>query len=180
MIREDVLVGRKKAHKLFIPKNIYYLDKEEYDIDHLNIKVFPHLKTLNPVRGDFVSISDDGCFMFNGDKLVNLHYDYINPEFEVINEFPIDYWSDVNNYNDSVWFNPDDYLDQLRNNEKVVLDSIDPSAYCLSGTFVDKNGVDRTLYYYPNQNIKGKHIWGLSGDNYPDKADTAGALYFQH
>lgn len=95
------------------------------------------------IRGDLVrfecieNIFNRGLVIFDGKKLVPLHYvvddsGTIPPSFPVIEEFPIHYWHP---YKDSdprliqcncvVWFNPQPYMQDIKDNMVISYDEND-------------------------------------------------------
>lgn len=127
--------------KIFIPDSkLYSYDTFNFDIiiDYLNNNplVKDHLILNNIKRGDILNIgtseNDDGKFIYDGKKIVKLdHYKSISnilqfsipSQFQVINEFPINYWNDLNLKSPIVNFNTDKFTDLLIKNLYTYIDS---------------------------------------------------------
>jgi hypothetical protein len=186
----SILIKRKKmqkesikpefARKWLIPKSVMTEEKIEELMEQGNSGltelieiVLPYLLTLTPIRGDWIYLEavpaykNDGCFMFDGNTIVSLDISYTdsgvpNSTFEVINEFPVTYWNEVNQGDNFVWFNPSKYMDQILRTKKSA--SITDCTF--QGTFVAADGIKYTLYYGQSTNLTETKIWRFRSEDY--------------
>lgn len=101
--------------------NPSFLPKELEDFEKNQEKYLQRVKTLEPKlkTGDIVQLKpylvgrNAGKFIYDGENVVGLSYKYddyghlpLIPEFEVVRNFPIKYWSEALPDTNSVYFNP--------------------------------------------------------------------------
>lgn len=88
-------------------------------------------------RGDIIyfqkfgAYRNDGVYMYDGKKIVDLNYDIddygsVSQEFLAIDEFPLDYFVDVIDHNQIINIDVNEYTDQLQKNlsEDMFIDDM--------------------------------------------------------
>lgn len=174
---------QNRARIIEVPTDIITEDRP----DELNSsKILEYLSSQGIRRGDIAHFKmmgeyrNDGRYIYNGEKLEELDRDSIDdygavpPSYQVINEFPNDYWVDAVDHNWYVWFDPTPYLDQIKGNLRCGKDT------CTS-TFLKKNDESQCIVFARSDREKllagGLSVWSLDncdyGHEYGDPGDES-------
>ena len=131
-----------KANTICVPKNVYpavgnWMPKQINKICK-NAEVLKYVESNGAERGDMIYLEshevykeegywNEGILLYNGSKVVPLDYtidsEYgsIPEEFQVIDEFPINYWDGkLVQCNYYAYFRVDRYIDEIHNNIKLL------------------------------------------------------------
>ena len=140
----------------------FSIDDEIRTINKMNKneKLFQYVEDLNIRRGDVVHLSivvnyrNEGKYMYTGHdfKMLNYskdEYGSVPEEFQVIDEFSIDYWIDTIAHNYIVNFNIQPYLSEAITNLKR-LESEDFTIY--KTTFTHWSGLEYTIILTYDEN----------------------------
>jgi len=78
----------------------------------LHAKVVLEGSNTELLRGDLLFVWKVGTFIYDGEKLIEVHEDHIPPEFPIIEEFPIHYWDNYER-GAQVTFDHTPYIDEM-------------------------------------------------------------------
>jgi len=199
----NIKLVKGRAKKIEIPASVASMAEDE-DVDDItevlerlnSKKVLAYLAKQNIKRGDIVHIGtsdyrNDGCFIFDGESIVPLHTDYddygcVPPEFTVIGEFPVNYWSKVVAHNYLVWFDSTNFSSLIEKHAKPVKKGEPGELKAVFDLKVNGQDVEFTFVFddtHKNDVLAGgPRLWNLDGESYSDAArgDTEPPKFFMN